>query len=151
MESSILKEILTEYGIPWEGELERRRASKSAAGLSVSGSTAASRSGSQAFPNQNILTPDTSVTSGLSPPHVQALYMGHRGSGGSDRSGSAQPHGLFSQYTAHSQPSQQTQVPPQSSSVAPPTSQSSEVQQVMEVTRGIFEEDPQLGIDFILR
>jgi hypothetical protein len=153
MEVTILKEVLTEYGIPWEIELEQRKAAK-IAGLSVQGSTAASRAGSHSYPSQNILTPATSATSGLSPPHIQAPYMGHRGSGGSDRSGSFQPPGFHSQFATSIQSSQPAQLPPQSVSAAPPASssqQSAGTEQVMEVAKGIFEEDPQLGIDFVLR
>jgi hypothetical protein len=154
VELTILKEVLTECGISWELELEQRKAAKNA-GLSIQGGStvSASRSGSQVYHNQSVLTPAASASSGLSPPH-QVPYLAQRGSVSSDRTGSAQPpSGPPSQYTPRSQPTQLAQSTSSSSTAAPiyQGQQSEEARQVMEVTRGVFEEDPQLGIEFVLR
>lgn len=141
-ENNILKEILASNGIPYEAELARRKAARQAknSGLSQTGSTSGTHSAGLQSNNTGFLTtPGTTISSNTSntspgasgveltdPKHGGGTYP----QGGFHAAQNEQPG--ISEYSGHID---QVPVAPGVPPVELP---------------GIFERDPQLGIEFIL-
>ncbi|KAL2000009.1 hypothetical protein VTN02DRAFT_3658 [Thermoascus thermophilus] len=128
-ENDIMKEILRSHGIPFEGELERRRVELHSA--DPSSSFAGSSSGSAILQNSHphaLSTPPTTVSSGMSPGASNGgdfMDTSH-GSGRAYHYSPCEQPGLMEHSGRFNNASVPTEAP------------------------GIFEKDPQLGIDFIL-
>jgi hypothetical protein len=136
-ENNILKEILASNGIPYEAELARRKAARQAEnpGLSQAGSTSGTHStGPQSSNPPFLTTPGTTVSSNTSP-----------GASGVELADPKQVGGMYPQGGFHAAQNEQPGI----------SEYSLPMNQVPGVTSiempGIFERDPQLGIEFILK
>lgn len=134
-ENSVLREMLRARGIPFESELQARKAARQKESP-LSDSSAGYSSGIyQNFGQSSLTTPPATVTSGLSP-QTMALDRGGTSHGGSS---SGNPHyGYQSHPTSPS--NMQDDLGATQSHAAVPTP----------ALPGVFQDDPQLGIDFIL-
>ncbi|KAK2764494.1 hypothetical protein FQN54_009189 [Arachnomyces sp. PD_36] len=140
-ENNILKEILASNGIPYEAELARRKAARQAEnpGFSQAGSTSGTHSSEPRSNSALLTTPGTTVSSNTSPSASGVEYVDPKHGGG------AYPQGGY-----HAAQSEQ----PGISEYPGPMTQMGQIDQVPASLGaempGIFEADPQLGIEFIL-
>ncbi|EAS37017.1 uncharacterized protein CIMG_02371 [Coccidioides immitis RS] len=131
-ENRILREILLSHGFNVDAELEQRRG-MTRAGSQRSYQESSAQSHSAGYPSgTHYMTPDTTVSAGRSP-----------GAPGSDFA-DAQP--TSSPYSYQGPKTQKSCQPAISSEISIPSGDHSTVADVP----GIFDRDPQLGIDFIL-
>lgn len=134
-ENNILKELLALNGIPYEAELAKRKAARQPQNINPShaGSTSATRSTGPQSSVQFLTTPGTTASSNTSP-----------GASAVDLSGSKPAGGTFPQGGFHAAQNEQPGI-----SEFPGYIDQGPGVMTVEMP-GVFEKDPQLGIEFIL-
>lgn len=130
-ENEIMKEILRSHGISYEAELERRRAEllSMGPGSSFAGSSSGSAILQTSYPHV-LSTPATTVSSGMSP-----------GASHGDHMDLSHGNGRMYQHEFQASPCERPGFVEHSSQFNGASAPEAP---------GIFEKDPQLGIDFIL-
>lgn len=130
-ENKILKEILAANGIPYEAELARRKSTKQTGDSGIESASGTRSTGPQS--SAPFLTTGTSVSTNTSP-----------GASGVDLPNPEQAAGAYPQSGFHA-----TQI--EQPGISEFSGQMNQDAGAMAVEMpGIFEKDPQLGIDFIL-
>jgi len=140
-ENSILKDILASRRIPFENELESRKASANMQARRGSNSGGPSP-GSQRMAVYQTVIPAPSSTAGYSTRPEQAYVNGRSGSHPASHSGSTPGASHHSGATHHNHSAA-------ASPLIPEYAIKRETDAIADMP-GVFEQDPQLGVEFIL-